>query len=345
MAKVTINDIAIEAGVSRGTVDRVINNRPNVKPEIRQKVLQVIDELGFIPNKAARLLAFKTKNKKIAVLFPTSYGQHFGTEVMRGIEQARKENEDFGLDIIAEPCESGLPDEYLEKIDRLIENGVSAFAICARNTIAIQEKINELVRNNFPVITFNSDIPQSNRICFVGQNLVKSGRIAAQIMINCLNEEDQILIVTGNLEYDAHKRRVSGFCDRMTELGIGPERYSIVEGFQDYGLVFDRVSKAITSKDNLRGIYMATESVPACAEAIRRAQRPYKIKLICHDVSNATANLLNEGIVDFAIEQNIYLQGYKPIMMLRDILFMNQKQVNELEYTQINIVNSENLTP
>lgn len=53
MAKrITINTIAERAGVSRGTVDRVLNGRPHVKPEIAERVLRTMRELGYAPPRA-----------------------------------------------------------------------------------------------------------------------------------------------------------------------------------------------------------------------------------------------------------------------------------------------------
>ena len=55
--KVTINDVAKAAGVSKGTVDRVLHNRGEVSRKSKEKVLKVIEELGFKPNLYASLLA------------------------------------------------------------------------------------------------------------------------------------------------------------------------------------------------------------------------------------------------------------------------------------------------
>ena len=55
--KVTINDVARVAGVSKGTVDRVLHNRGEVSAKSKDKVLKVIEELGFKPNLHASLLA------------------------------------------------------------------------------------------------------------------------------------------------------------------------------------------------------------------------------------------------------------------------------------------------
>ena len=54
---VTIFDVAREAGVSYGTVSRVLNNRDHLKPETRAAVMQVVDRLGFVANQQARSLA------------------------------------------------------------------------------------------------------------------------------------------------------------------------------------------------------------------------------------------------------------------------------------------------
>ena len=53
----TLDQIARLAGVSRSTASRVINEHPNVRPEVRERVWQVINEQGYRPNQAARDLA------------------------------------------------------------------------------------------------------------------------------------------------------------------------------------------------------------------------------------------------------------------------------------------------
>ena len=57
MGKLTLEQIGKLAGVSRSTVSRVINNHPSVRPEVRERVLQVVAETGYYPDPAARSLA------------------------------------------------------------------------------------------------------------------------------------------------------------------------------------------------------------------------------------------------------------------------------------------------
>ena len=65
----TSHDIARLAGVSRGTVDRVLNNRPNVKPDTRERVLEALKELGYRPNYIASSLSRKRTNSIGIVVF------------------------------------------------------------------------------------------------------------------------------------------------------------------------------------------------------------------------------------------------------------------------------------
>jgi LacI family transcriptional regulator len=82
--KVTIVEVAAEAGVSFGTVSRVINNDIHVKPETRQRVLETMRRLNFVANRQARILA-GGKSNMVGVLVPDLGTEYIG-EVVRGID-------------------------------------------------------------------------------------------------------------------------------------------------------------------------------------------------------------------------------------------------------------------
>src|SRR5690606_3685137 len=70
-----IRDVAKAAGVSRQTVSRVINNHPSLRPETRERVLAVIEELNYRPNRIARALGTR-RTQTIGVI--TSLRLHYG---------------------------------------------------------------------------------------------------------------------------------------------------------------------------------------------------------------------------------------------------------------------------
>jgi len=82
--KVTIHDVAAEAGVSFGTVSRVINNDVHVKKETRERVLEAIDRLDYVANRQARSLA-GGKTNSIGLLVPDLGTAYIG-EIIRGID-------------------------------------------------------------------------------------------------------------------------------------------------------------------------------------------------------------------------------------------------------------------
>ena len=82
---VTIKEIARLSGVSRGTVDRVLNNRGSVKPETAEKVMQVIKDVNYSPSRAGKTLAIKKKQLKFGfILFSSTSSNPFFLDVVRG---------------------------------------------------------------------------------------------------------------------------------------------------------------------------------------------------------------------------------------------------------------------
>ena len=70
-------------------------------------------------------------------------------------------------------CETDIPRETIELLDELVNWGAQGIALCALNDISIEARIGELAEQGIPCITFNSDLPNSRRLCFVGQNYTK----------------------------------------------------------------------------------------------------------------------------------------------------------------------------
>lgn len=341
--KPTISMIAEAAGVSRGTVDRVIHGRPNVKPDKRERVLRALRELDYSPNPAARALALNDKKIKVAVILPSWTGM-FETEVRRGIRDAVEEFTGYGLEISVESYRSETPADCVRLLEDAAERGVRGVAVCGKNAAPLRDKLLQLKAAGIAVLTYNSDIPDSGRLCFVGENIVKGGRIAAEIMAKLAGPREPILVVCGNLEFDAHKSRVDGFVQRYTEHGRAACLLPVVQTHNDYALTLERVGEALAAGGNRpAGLYMANESVPACVEAVKKAGLAGRLRLVCHDLSDTTAQYLRDGTVDFVIGQNLYRQGYLPVSMLADLLIAGKPPRCEVEYTRTHIVNAENI--
>lgn len=316
--KPTIQMVADLAGVSRGTVDRVLNGRAHVREDVRARVLDAIQETGYISPRAAyqqQTLA----PIRLGVLLP-NWDNQFSVEVAQGIRQAQEELSGANVQVLTRKCKTDLPQEAIALLGELRECGASGLAVCALNDPSVERCVSKCVESGIPCITFNSDLPGSRRVCFVGQDVRHAARVAAGLMSKCVTTADAVLVAVGNLKFDGHCQRLNGFRERMLEYGFQPEQMLVRETFNDYETTFRLVTEALAAHPGLRGIYMANHSVSACAAAIAAAGKKGSVHVICHDINDSIRQLLLDGSIDFTIPQNFVQQGYAPLMLLRDLL-------------------------
>ena len=93
-AKIRIKDIAKRAGVSVGTVDRVLHNRPNVSKKAREKIENALKELDYKPNMYASALAYN-KSYTFACIIPKHASEAYWEEVEEGVVDACERRRDF----------------------------------------------------------------------------------------------------------------------------------------------------------------------------------------------------------------------------------------------------------
>lgn len=319
--RATIQTVAELAGVSRGTVDRVLNGRSYVRADVRERVLAAIAETGYVsPREAhARQMAAALEPLKLGVLLPSEEGQ-FRADVQRGIDSVQEELAAGRVRVLVRHCKTDIPQETLSLLDELEAEGCGGLAICSLNDHSIQRRVTELTERGIPCVTFNSDLPESGRLCFVGQDIRRAGRVAGDLMGKCVSRSAVVLATVGNLKFDGHRQRLGGFLERMEELGFPRERILIAETYNDYGTTVSVVGEAIAAHPGLQGVYMANLNVSGCAEAIRSAGKKGEIRVVCHDINEGIRQLLLSGGVDFTIPQDMVQQGALPLLLLRDLL-------------------------
>lgn len=340
----TIQQVADKAGVSRGTVDRVLNNRAHVNAEVREQVVAAIQALGYISPRSAheQQLSPLLKPLRLGVLLPNMDG-FFLSEVGRGIDRAKAELSDFRVEILVEQCHTDVPGEAIERLDHLVNQGCRGLSVCALDDDSIRERIAQLKEHGIPCITFNSDLPGSRRLCFVGQDIRKAGRVAGNLMSMCVSRDSHVLATVGVLKFDGHRQRLDGFLERMKEAGFTQEQIRVEETFNDYATTLRIVSGALAQDPDIRGIYMANLNVTACAEAVRAAGKRGRVRVICHDENEGIRRLLAEGGVDMTIPQDIEQQGYQPLVLLREMLQKGRAPEPDRLASRIAVICAENM--
>ena len=124
----TVEDVATLAGVSRGTVDRVLHNRPGVSAKNLIRVRKAIEELGYEPNVYASSLASK-KERVIALLMPDYNKGEYWEKMYQGFSEACKKNVNLKIRGVHYNYDSNDPESFQRACDAILEDEPSGVVL------------------------------------------------------------------------------------------------------------------------------------------------------------------------------------------------------------------------
>ena len=300
---VTIKEIAALANVSRGTVDKVLNNRPGVKDSTREKVLKIAAELHYQPNFIGKALVHSNNPIKIGIILTPDYNP-FVLELLEGIQTAQKEFSAFGLEVITKMMTTLEPAEQLSIINELVDMNVSGMAVFPLDDPQIFSRVNHLIENQMAVITFNSRVEGIHHLSFIGQDHYKGGRTAAGLLNKICPPGTQVGVIISSRNLSCHQDRLSGFQDKQED-------------------AFRITLEYCNNYPDLGAIYLTSGGVTGVVSALEVAEKSPQVKIICHDITPDTVRLLKQGTVDFALGQNPVQQGYQLVKTLFEYLIKN----------------------
>ena len=339
----TLKQIAEAANVSRGTVDRVIHGRYGVDPKTRARVLAVMQELDYKPNAMAQALRGMQNSFRIGAIVP-SQENPFYNDINSGIDEASKMAATYGMEVIKLTMDQVTVENQIDCFDRLEEMDVCGIMLVPIEDPRIRERINRLP-DSIPVITFNSDISGTKRMCFVGNNHIMAGRTAGQLMSLVVRDAGKIALLISQVDFLAHTERIRGFCQVFEEdRRSGIEMIGPYLTYESEERAYEIVKDLIRREENLVGIYVAGGGQQAAARAVAQSGYSGKIHMICHDMLPDTIRYVQERVVDFTIGQEAFVQGYMPIEIFRDYhMFGRKPKLNRL-FTGIDIRSRENIS-
>lgn len=338
----TINQIAQMAGVSRGTVDRVLNHRGRVDQEVARRVEQIAEELGYVTRTQRKAenrqgIMGNGTGKRIGVVTQLS-GASFMIEVRRGIEEIARKLAFQGIEVVMKECPDVDKDMQLKLIDELVEEGIDGLAIMPVDCSSVGLKLNQLIREKgIPVITFNTDIVGVEKLAFVGLDNRKSGRAAAGLLAMMMQKKGSVLGIVGNFSNSAGMQRIDGFTEELKKNFPDMRLIGVQSSSDRTAQVASIVAQALSDFPDLGGILQVSGGQAGIRQALADwdgSVRPY---VVMYDATPKNAALLKEGIADFIIDQDGYTQGYRTISLLADKLRWDKNPDKEYMYTDINI--------
>lgn len=340
---VTLQQIADAAGVSRGTVDRALKNKGRIKPETAEKIKQLAKEMGYKPSRAGRALALAKRNIKIGVIVQSAKTE-FMQNLLKGAESAKREVESLEgtVDIF---CIDGVDAaREIEIMNQLKEQNYSGIAIVPANAEILMHTINQFSEEyEIPIVTFNSDVPGSRRLCYVGQDVYRGGQMACGLMGELLSGIGQVAIISSYQSTPAMVQRTSGFIEEAREHYPGISVVGVRYCYEDNWVSEKIMDELLEQYPNLAGVYVSGSGLDGVSRSLVKNGRAKDIRLVGNDIVEGNIRWVKKGVVDFLIGQNAYVQGYDPVMILFRLFIDGKKPSKELQYTDIVIKNKYNV--
>ena len=334
---ITQNQIAKMAGVSRATVERVINNRGDVSEDTRKLVLEIIKKTDYQPNRAGKTLAIQQKKLKIGCIIIQA-DNPFYQELNKGIIDKAAEFKSYGIQVIIERVKFDVQNQ-LEKIDDLIEQQINALVIQPIAEPALAEKLRDIETLNIPIVTVNTDLPDfSSSFCYVGNDFYRCGKIAANFLSIATQGHCNIGVVTGFSKAKSHADRIDGFRDYIQDIP-GMNIVSVVENGDDEMESYYLTKTMLLENPNIDAIFLVAGGVYGAGTAIKKIiqkqQRTFKV--ISFDDVSTTRDLIRDGTILATICQQPVRQGRLAMSVLFDYLIDGVVPDNKKIFTDIQI--------
>ncbi len=317
---VSIRQIAQLAGVSRGTVDRALNDRAGINPQIKSRIQAIAAEKGYKTNRAGKMLGICRKPLRIGIQMP-AIGNDFFDEVRQGIDQAAAELADLGLVLSVRTTKGFAVDNQIAQIRSLLAEGISGLAFAPIDHPDVTGLLAELAAARIPVAFFNTEISTGPHLSYVGNDYTRSGRIAAGIFgLLSAGQQLRTLIITGSTQILGHNQRIHGFNQVIRRYYPAVTILDIQENQDDDERSASLVSDALQRWPDMNALYLTAGGVAGACRALQESAGGRLIRVVCFDQTHSTAHYLREGVITAAIGQEPVRQGYESVRQLFDYL-------------------------
>lgn len=343
--KITIKDIAEIAGVSVGTVDRVLHNRANVSQSAREKVEKALKNMNYHPNVYASALAYN-KSYTFYLLMPIHESEAYWEEIEQGAQKAIETRRDFHIDVKIMYYERFNNDSFIEQYKKCIEQNPDGVIIVPVELDVTKVFTDSLHDKQIPFILLDSYMPDLKPLSFWGQDSFCSGYFAAKMLMLIASEEQQIMLLkqvkNGQVTSKQQRNREVGFRHYMKDHYPNIEIVELQIPFKSTKRKYDIILKeffdahpqihhciTLNSKAHIVGEYLLRNNIR-------------NVQIMGYDMVAKNAKCLKEGSISFLIAQHGYQQGFSCVDTLFKAVVLKEK-VQPVNYMPIELLTKENM--
>lgn len=342
--RIRIKDIAQMAGVSVGTVDRVLHSRSGVSESSRIKVEEILEKLNYQPNMYASALA-SNKKYRFAYLLPSHNEGDYWKDVERGMQQAIARFSDFNVslsDYYYDQYESGA---FIESGMRILDAQPDGVILSPTVEEETERFVNLLREAGIPYVFIDSNISRLEPLAFYGQHAQRSGYFAARMLRLLAKGEPEIVIFRqineGRLGSNQQLHREEGFYEYMKEHCLELKMWELNLYAKQPGEDASLLDDFFAAHPNVKCGITFNSKAYIIGEYMQRHGRT-DFHLMGYDLLRRNVACLKAGSIDFVITQQPTVQGYNSIECLCNHLIL-RKKVKDCNYMPINLITTENI--
>lgn len=300
--RLTLEDVAEEAGVSLATADRVVNRRDGVRAKTAQRVEKAISKLGYRASLAAVRLA-RNRKHRFAFLLPST-ANPFMSQLANHVALTADwlASQQGFIDVLQVDVFD--PDALSAALRALppIYDGV---ALVALDHPKVRSAIDDLVARDIPVVTLVSDVPSSKRAHYVGIDNPAAGRTAGSLMGRFLGGRSaKIGVIVGSMGLRDHAERHFGFHQVVTREYLGLAILPTLEGRDNDARNHDLVLDLVERHPDIAGLYNVGAGNAGIVAALEASGRASDIAFIAHELTADSRQCLISGIAAAVINQD-----------------------------------------
>ncbi len=335
----TIKEIAKLAGVSAGTVDRVLHKRGKVSPGKADRVNAILKEIDYKPNQLARSLKLN-KRYRFVILLPDDELDEYWRPCFVGIEELKSSFEANGMLVHVLKYSPNSPRDFVKKAQRSMDLSPDAVLLGALFLKESREYLRLLEEKGILFNLINTEVEGVKFSTFVGQNLLQSGRTAAHLFDTVLPNVHSLLVLHMEEEFEnaIHmQQKEIGFREYFS--GRYPtaniQTLNIKTGNPES--IADQIDRGISGQ--VDGIFVTTSK----AFLLGENGIDLGVPVIGYDLLEKNIHYLKSGKIKFLIYQNPRLQAFQGLSLLSDQVIKKAENPMEI-FLPIEIISPENVS-
>ncbi|MCB6185062.1 LacI family DNA-binding transcriptional regulator [Leeia sp. TBRC 13508] len=296
-----LQEIALEAGVSETTVDRVLNERGSVSSDTRAKVVAAAKKLGvsrILPDIRHGLI-------RIEVLLPVAKS-HFLQRLHQSLQRyAQMLDERIIVQRTVIPEEN--TENYVQHIlyPKFRRNGL---IVVARFNEEIKNALAQVMKRGETVVTLMSDFPGIEQHHYAGIDNYSAGETAGYLIGKLSRQQGEVFLLTNNLTYKAHVDRTSGFANMLKKqfhhLTFNEQPMEHFDNVDNVYLCLQRHLKSHPNPENVVAIYNSGAGSAGIEAAIRKYLPNNDLIWVAHEATDEHKKLMEEGLLNFVLDQD-----------------------------------------